>query len=75
MSYIMSLLDDSNVYKRGGPDGVEFVKASGKDLFENFSQKKAEELNDLFVKRNLSPGGAADLLALTFFLDKTTREI
>lgn len=74
LSYIMSLLDDSNVYKRGGSDGVEFVKASGKDLFENFSQKKAEELNDLFVKRNLSPGGAADLLALTFFLDKTTEK-
>ena len=33
LAYIMSLLDDSNVYKRGGADGVEFVKASGKDLF------------------------------------------
>lgn len=73
-AYIMSKLDDSNVYKRGGIDGVNFVKASGKDLYDNFSLQKAAKLNDEFVGRNLSPGGAADLLALTFLLDSATQQ-
>ena len=27
------------------------------------------EMDDIFIKKNLSPGGSADLLAVTYFLD------
>ena len=47
------------------------VKAE-KSLFEDFSEEKAESLNAEFIRRNLSPGGAADTLALTLFLEKIT---
>ena len=38
----------------------------------HFSEEKAESLNAEFIRRNLSPGGAADTLALTLFLEKIT---
>lgn len=72
LGYIMSSIWDSNAYKRGGTEGVLFVRQSGKSLFEDFSEEKAERLNAEFIRRNLSPGGAADTLALTLFLEKIT---
>ena len=72
LGYIMSSIWDSNAYKRGGTEGVLFVRQSGKSLFEDFSEEKAESLNAEFIRRNLSPGGAADTLALTLFLEKIT---
>lgn len=70
LAFIMSELSDSNVFKRGGIEAVEYVRRTGAELYEHFSMDEADTLNGEFVKRNLSPGGAADTLALTLLLKK-----
>ena len=57
---------DSNIVKRGGMAGQEFVWQSARD-----AEPEAYELrrmNDSFVQKNLSPGGCADLLAAAYFV-------
>ena len=38
------------------------------DLNENDLYEIMIQLDELFIHKNISPGGAADLLALTYFL-------
>jgi triphosphoribosyl-dephospho-CoA synthase len=73
--HIMASLDDTCVLYRGGAEGLQFVKkgarrvleagglgcAAGEEAFSRFDR-------ELSVKR-ISPGGSADLLAATLFLD------
>lgn len=66
---LISVIDDTNVYHRGGADGAHFAKSYAvRMLNEKFDVKKIERMDDEFIERNLSPGGAADLLAITYFL-------
>ena len=61
---------DTCLYKRGGDEGVKYAREYAKSLIS----KKDITLDDVrrmdadFTERNLSPGGCADLLALTYFL-------
>ena len=66
---IMSQLDDTNVIHRVGYDKAQQVKRDAKEIYENFNLIKVEELNRRFNRENISPGGAADMLALTFFIN------
>jgi triphosphoribosyl-dephospho-CoA synthase len=73
--HIIASLDDTCVLYRGGAEGLQFVKkgarrvleaggpgcAAGEEAFSRFDR-------ELSVKR-ISPGGSADLLAATLFLD------
>ena len=62
---IMSSLDDSNVIHRAGLSGAEYVKQQAQQLLDNYSHTGMKTLNRDFIARNISPGGAADMLALT----------
>jgi triphosphoribosyl-dephospho-CoA synthase len=71
---LMAVLDDTNLFHRGGRAGVEFVKresraflAAGGVLAPGWRQH-ARSLDAAFVQRNLSPGGAADMLCATLFV-------
>jgi triphosphoribosyl-dephospho-CoA synthase len=71
--HIMSVSIDSNVVNRGGFEALEFVNEQAQKLIkdgiiyqENY-QEIIEELNTVFIEKNLSPGGAADLLSVTIF--------
>ncbi len=64
---IMSTLDDTNICHRGGFDVMNRVKDEAFDLYKNFSVEGLEAFNRSLTERNLSPGGAADMLALTVF--------
>jgi len=71
---VMSVLDDTNLYHRGGATGADFVKretraflAAG-GVFAPDWRLRAASLDAAFVQRNLSPGGAADILAAALFL-------
>lgn len=74
--YLMATVEDSNLVHRGGIDALLFVQEKAKNLikeektFTSTTIFKIEQLNELFVEKNLSPGGSADLLILVIFLGK-----
>lgn len=72
---ILSELDDTNILHRGGPQALEFVKKTSKDLLENFDKESLKSFGEELKARNLSPGGAADMLALSLFLNKIFKRI
>ena len=69
--HLIANVKDTNLYKRGGIKGARYAMQSTKKLL-NSSQlpdkRQIESLDEDFIKRNLSPGGCADLLAVTYFL-------
>jgi triphosphoribosyl-dephospho-CoA synthase len=71
---IMAVLDDSNLAHRGGLEGLRFAQASARAFLAagGASQgvEAAEAIGAEFVRRNLSPGGAADTLAAACWLDR-----
>ena len=66
---LISRVKDSNIIRRAGMDGQEWASAQAEKLLRNgYTTDDLRRLNDRFVKRNISPGGSADLLALSYFL-------
>lgn len=62
---------DSNLYYRGGAEGALWAKEATYNLIKKHKTPPIGEIENLdseFIMRNLSPGGCADLLALTYFL-------
>jgi len=65
---------DTNLLYRGGLEGLRYAKSWSKFvlgfplLFRPFLVR---HMDTAFIRRNLSPGGCADLLALALFLRKT----
>lgn len=66
--FIMTNLDDTNIYYRKGEEVVAHVKQQAQEILDDFSIDRVEKLNKEFVKENISPGGAADMLSLTLFI-------
>lgn len=67
--YIMSMLDDTNIIHRVGFERAQQVKIEAREILNNFSLDAVSKLNDKYINENISPGGAADMLALTFFIN------
>ncbi|PKK39239.1 Triphosphoribosyl-dephospho-CoA synthase [Clostridiaceae bacterium JG1575] len=74
-------LEDTALLKRGGParqrlfhQRVQRLLASADPKFPNQVLKDLFALDDWAIERNLSPGGAADLLAVTLFLEELLQE-
>lgn len=68
---IIASLPDSNLYYRGGREGAEYARMRCGALLRCGADSDAlRELDADFTSRNLSPGGAADMLALSFLADK-----
>ncbi|MDO4181638.1 MAG: [citrate (pro-3S)-lyase] ligase [Bacteroidales bacterium] len=67
--HIMSALDDTNIYFRKDAGTVRRVKQEAGALLKDFSVEALEEMNRRFIGENISPGGSADMLALTVFID------
>lgn len=68
---LISCVDDTNLYSRGGVAGVNYAKEYALSILNNESPdfiKDVCKMDNEFIKRNLSPGGCADLLAITYFL-------
>ena len=66
---IMATLDDTCVIHRVGDERAKAVKAEAESLAEHFDLDKLRHLCDRFAAEGVSPGGAADMLALTIFMD------
>lgn len=75
---LMAINNDSNILSRGGVQGLDFVKKRARELLilQDESQELLEahlgSLDREFIRKNLSPGGSADLLSLTWFLNQVT---
>lgn len=71
---IMAVLDDSNLAHRGGLEGLRFAQAAARDFIAAGGASQglaaAEVIAAEFVRRNLSPGGAADTLAAACWLQR-----
>ena len=69
--HLIALGKDTNMFRRGGEDGAVWGAAEAARLIAGGRIPTLEEIKELdqrFIKRNLSPGGCADLLAVTLFL-------
>jgi triphosphoribosyl-dephospho-CoA synthase len=71
---LIAVLQDTNLLHRGGAEGLAFARteaarflAAGGVAQPNWLLL-AEAIHHAFVARNLSPGGAADLLAMSLFV-------
>lgn len=69
---IIAATEDSNLVHRGGMEGMDFAKKEALRLTEDgpaaMDLAAVGETDRKFIEKNLSPGGSADLLALTLFL-------
>jgi triphosphoribosyl-dephospho-CoA synthase len=72
---LIAAVHDTNLLHRGGADGLRYaVEAAASFLSEGGVgaadwRARAAEVHAAFVSRRLSPGGCADLLAMTLFVD------
>lgn len=83
---LFTISEDTNVLARCGPDGAALLKRKGAEALAAGGMKSPDgraavhALDALFTESNLSPGGCADLLAVTVFLhllcsEDTGREV
>ena len=78
----MSVLDDTNIVNRASITALKEVQILSKELFEQHRKTLVKEnikssmskLNDIFIEKNISAGGSADLLILTIFIHLLTDE-
>ena len=69
--HFIANVEDTNIYHRGGVNGAKYAKQVTRTILKEYpepTKKQIESLDDDFIKQNLSPGGCADLLAITYFL-------
>ncbi|RQP23511.1 triphosphoribosyl-dephospho-CoA synthase MdcB [Piscinibacter terrae] len=73
---VISVLDDSNLAHRGGLEGLHFAQAAARDFLAAGGAAAPKGLQTSaaigkeFVRRRLSPGGAADTLAAACWLER-----
>ena len=71
---IMCDLDDTNIVYRTSLETMLKVKEEAQQLLNAFSIAALEALNGDFIRRNISPGGSADMLSLVVFLHAVVRK-
>lgn len=76
---LMAQMTDTNIYHRGGSDGAMLVQQSAQRFMQLGGtahpdwRNTALEYHHLFVRENLSPGGAADMLSASWFVYQLTQ--
>jgi triphosphoribosyl-dephospho-CoA synthase len=77
---IMSSLDDTCLLHRGGYEALSIAKRGATEALAaggagtTTGREHLDRLDCALLARNASPGGAADLLAATLFLDRIERD-
>ncbi|BAL74569.1 triphosphoribosyl-dephospho-CoA synthase MdcB [Bradyrhizobium cosmicum] len=76
---LIASVEDTNLLHRGGLDGLRFAHDAAQGFIDAGGVRApgwralAQSIHDSFVARRLSPGGSADLLAMTLFVDAHER--
>ena len=66
---LLSRIQDTTLLKRGGEEGERFARARAREIERaGFPAEAIVALDDDMIARNLTCGGAADLLACLYFL-------
>jgi holo-ACP synthase/triphosphoribosyl-dephospho-CoA synthase len=70
---LLAHTEDTNIVHRSSPKELKRIQKTVSRFLETKpsqeeTRNKAAELDSEFIKLNISPGGSADLLAVTFFL-------
>jgi triphosphoribosyl-dephospho-CoA synthase len=77
---LMAEVNDSCVLYRGGREALSLVKSGARAVLRvggygnAHGRKLMRELDRQLIARHISPGGSADLLAATIFLDAVERQ-
>jgi triphosphoribosyl-dephospho-CoA synthase len=72
---LLATIEDTNLLHRGGAEGLSFAQKSAAGFLEKGGvaqvgwRDAAAAVHRDFIERRLSPGGCADLLAISLFLD------
>ena len=74
--YYISILDDTNIVNRANFETLKEIQILCKNLYKDNIKSLSKEkiknemsnLNDIFIEKNISAGGSADLLILTIFI-------
>ena len=68
--HLIAKVYDTSIFNRGGEDGVKFAQEYAQKLLakNNVTTPEIQAMDKAFTEKNLSPGGCADLLAITYFL-------
>ncbi len=73
---LMARVDDTNILIRSNPETLAYVKETAAEFLRAYpvitdeAVERLEQMNRDFVERNISPGGCADLLAISIFFYK-----
>lgn len=77
---LIAAVEDTNLLHRGGIAGLRFAQRATHAFLRRGGvgqvawRRDAEAIHRAFVKRRLSPGGAADLLAMSLFVSALGRD-
>jgi len=72
---LYAVTEDSTVLHRRGIRGLDLMQSAARDYLDTGGSaqpggiEKLSAMNSLFIRENISPGGCADLLALTLFVN------
>jgi triphosphoribosyl-dephospho-CoA synthase len=72
---LLAAVEDTNLLYRGGAEGLGFAQQAARRFLEDGGvtrpgwRRAASSIHSEFVQRGLSPGGCADLLAASLFID------
>ncbi len=65
---IASKNEDTNILYRCGPDVLKAFQKLCKNALDNFNDKNYAAIGEFCLQKGISPGGSADLLAVSIFL-------
>ncbi len=71
---LIAAIEDTNLLHRGGTTGLCFAQSAARSFLDRGGviqpdwRVRARTVHEAFVQRRLSPGGSADLLAMSLFV-------
>ena len=69
--HLIACTADTNMISRGGVEAARQARGQARALIETgITMEAVQRLDDEYIRKNLSPGGCADLLAAALFLLK-----
>jgi triphosphoribosyl-dephospho-CoA synthase len=72
---LIAAVEDTNLLHRAGPSGLRFAHLAARRFLDEGGvarpdwRARAQAVHESFIARRLSPGGSADLLAMTLFVE------